>query len=121
MANSFIYNNKTYKVGDTINIDYKIKEENKERIQSFKGILIKIKGNSLANRMITVRKMTKFGIGVERIIPLSSPFIAKIDLVKKSTYRKSKISFLPALSDQEVKAKLYKTKTASRKKSKKTS
>jgi large subunit ribosomal protein L19 len=111
MANSFIYNETTYRVGDTIDIDYKIKEGDKERIQSFKGILLRVKGNSQPNRMITVRKMSNAGIGVERIIPLASPYIAKISLTKKSSYRKAKLTFLRNLSDQELRTKLYKAKS----------
>ncbi len=120
MANSFIYNQTTYRVGDTIDIDYKIKEGDKERIQSFKGILLRVKGSSQPNRMITVRKMSNSGIGVERIIPLASPYIAKISLTKKSSYRKAKLTFLRNLSGQELRTKLYKTKTASKKKPHKT-
>lgn len=111
MANSFNYKDNTYKVGDTIDIGYKIKEGEKERIQSFKGILLKIKGNTPINKMITVRKMSNAGIGVERIIPLSSPYISTVSLVKKSNYRKAKLYFLRGLSDQELRSKLYKVKT----------
>ena len=88
MANSFVYNEHTYKVGDMIDIDYKIKEGDKERIQVFKGILLKIKGSSPATKMITLRKISNSGVGVERIIPLFSPYIAKISLIKKSNYQK---------------------------------
>ncbi len=111
MANSFIYNQTTYRVGDTIDIDYKIKEGDKERLQAFKGVLLKIKGDSDENRMITVRKMSNSGIGVERIIPLKSPYIAKISLIKKSSYQKAKLYFLRNLSDQELRTKLYHIKT----------
>lgn len=111
MANSFNYKDKTYKVGDTIDIDYKIKEGDKERIQSFTGILLKIKGNTPVNKMITVRKMSNSGIGVERIIPLSSPYISNVSLIKKSNYQKAKLYFLRGLSDQELRSKLYKVKS----------
>lgn len=111
MANSFNYKDKTYKVGDTIDIDYKIKEGDKERIQSFKGILLKIKGNTPVNKMITVRKISNAGIGVERIIPLSSPYIANVSLIKKSNYQKAKLYFLRSLSNQELRTKLYQVKS----------
>lgn len=110
MANSFIFNDKTYKVGDMIDVDYKIKEADKERLQKFKGILIKIKGANNENRMITVRKMSNSGIGVERIIPISSPYIAGIKLVRKSNYQKAKLYFVRNLSDQELRTRLYQTK-----------
>ncbi|MBI3366778.1 50S ribosomal protein L19 [Candidatus Roizmanbacteria bacterium] len=111
MSNSFNYQDASYKVGDMIDIDYQIKEGDKERLQTFKGILLKIKGDSLENRMITVRKISNSGIGVERIIPLKSPYIARISLVKKSRYQKAKLYFLRNLSDQELRTKLYQIKT----------
>jgi large subunit ribosomal protein L19 len=94
-----------------IDIDYKIKEGDKERIQVFKGILLKIKGSSPATKMITLRKISNSGVGVERIIPLFSPYIAKISLIKKSNYQKSKLYFLQDLSEQELRTKLYHAKT----------
>lgn len=110
MANSFIYKDATYKVGDLVEIDYKIKEGEKERIQNFKGIVIKVKGDSIATRMLTVRKVSKSGIGIERIIPLSSPYINSMKLVKKSNNSKAKLYYIKGLSDQELRAKLYQTK-----------
>ena len=113
MANQINFNDKSFAVGDTISVDYKIKEaDGKERIQAFAGILLKIKGNSDETRMITVRKMSRDGIGIERIIPLISPFIAGIKLVKKSNYTKSKLYFVRELSDQKLRNKLYSRKKA---------
>jgi large subunit ribosomal protein L19 len=109
MANSFTHGNDTYKIGDMVNVDYKIVEgDGKERVQQFRGILMSIKGTSPERRMITVRKVSKSGIGVERIIPTSSPFIAKITLEKKSNNQKAKLYYLQNLSDQELRQKLYK-------------
>lgn len=109
MANSLLYKDKTIGIGDTIEIDYKFKEaDGKERIQKFKGILLKIKGNDLANRMITVRKVSKTGIGIERIIPVSSPFISDIHIEKKSNFAKAKLYFVRELSGQKIRRKLYK-------------
>ena len=110
MSNSFLYKDIQYKVGDTVSIDYKLKEGDKERIQIFKGIIIKIKGDSEANRMFTVRKISKTGTGVEKIIPLLSPYIAKMELVKKSSYQKAKLYFVRGLTEQEVRTKLYQVK-----------
>jgi large subunit ribosomal protein L19 len=110
MSNSFLLKDTQYKVGDTIEINYKIKEGEKERIQIFKGILLKIRGNSQAERMITLRKITKSGIGVERVIPLSSPYITSMKLVKKSSYNKAKLYFVRNLSEQEIRTKLYQVK-----------
>lgn len=110
MANSLIYKDKKIRVGDTISIHYKIKEGDKERVQIFKGILIKIKGSSPETKMFTVRHVTKEGNGIERIIPLLSPNIVDIVLLKKTTYRKAKAYFLKNLSEQKLRSKLYQTK-----------
>lgn len=110
MANSFSYNDQTFHVGDTISLHYKIKEADKERIQIFKGILIAIKGKTPETRMITVRKITNAGIGVERIIPLISPFLADIKSIKKTTYKKAKSYFIRNLSGADLRRKLYKSK-----------
>lgn len=107
MANKITYKDKTFGIGDTITIDYKIKEGAKERIQAFKGILMKVKGDSDNARMITVRKVSNTGVGIERIMPLMSPFIADMRLEKKANYRKSKLNFIRDLSGQQLRRKLY--------------
>jgi large subunit ribosomal protein L19 len=107
MANHFIYKDKTYAVGDSVGIKYKFKEGEKERQQLFKGIVIRVKGNDEENKMITIRKVSKSGIGIERIIPLKSPFISSIKLDKKGSYQKSKLYFIRNLSDSQLRHKLY--------------
>jgi len=111
MANSFSYKDQTFQVGDTVSLHYKIKEGDKERIQIFKGILIGAKGQTKENKMITVRKISNFGIGVERIIPLSSPFLADIKLIKKSTFKKAKAYFIRDFSESNIRKRLYKSKS----------
>ena len=110
MANSFLYKEIRYKVGDTVEIDYKLKEGDKERIQIFKGIILGVKGDSEANKMFTVRKISKTGTGIEKIIPVLSPYIAKMSLVKKSSFQKAKLYFVRGLTEQEVRTKLYQVK-----------
>jgi large subunit ribosomal protein L19 len=112
MSNSFVYKETRYKIGDTVSIDYKLKEGDKERIQIFKGIIIKVRGDSEANRMFTIRKISKIGLGVEKIIPLLSPYIGKMDLIKKSSYQKAKLYFTRNLTEQETRTKLYQVKKA---------
>lgn len=80
------------KVGDTVKMYLKIKEQNKERIQVFKGVVIGIKGVGTA-KTVTVRKIS-YGIGVEKIIPLYSPLLQKVEIVKRGTVRRSKLSYL---------------------------
>ncbi len=121
MSNSFLYKDTCYKVGDTVSIEYKLKEGDKERTQIFKGIIVKVRGDSEENRMFTVRKISKTGTGVEKIIPLLSPFIAKMELVKKSSYQKAKLYFIRGLTEQEVRTKLYQAKKKNAVKHKKVS
>ncbi len=107
MARSFIFKDKIFSVGDTIDVIYKIKEGDKERKQKFTGILLGVNGSTDLNRMFTVRKITKSGIGVEKIIPLMSPNIIDIKIVKESSNRKAKTFYIRKLSQQAVKAKMY--------------
>jgi large subunit ribosomal protein L19 len=112
MANTLVYKDQTFSIGDTIAVDYKIKEGEKFRIQQFAGILVHTKGDSEETRMFTVRKMSKAGIGVERVFPLMSPFIDKIEVVKKTSYTKAKLYFVRELSDKKIRRKLYHQKAA---------
>ena len=107
MANSIKYKDIDLAVGDTITINYRIKEGDKERQQLFQGILIKISGNTPNTKMITVRKISNTGLGVERVIPMISPFITDIKLEKKSNYTKSKLYFVRNLSGQQLRYRLY--------------
>jgi len=81
-----------FKSGDTITVHYKIIEGNKERIQQFRGVVIQRKGSGLS-ATFTVRKMSG-NIGVERIFPVQSPFIDKIELNKVGHVRRSRIYYL---------------------------
>ncbi len=108
MANSIKYKELSFNIGDMLDIFYKIKEGEKERIQKFTGMLIKFRGVNDAVRMITTRRITRSGIGVERIIPLASPFISDIKLSKKGHYTKAKAYFVRGLSDQNLRRKIFK-------------
>jgi len=80
------------RVGDTVKLHLKIKEASKERTQIFEGRVIAIKGQGIG-RTITVRKIS-YGVGVERIVPLHSTLLEKIEIVKRGTVRKSKLFYL---------------------------
>jgi len=80
-----------FKAGSTITVHYKIKEGNKERIQSFQGVVIQRKGAG-ATETFTVRKMSG-NIGVERVIPVNSPFIERIDVNKVGAVRRARIYY----------------------------
>lgn len=80
------------KVGDTVKVHYKIKENAKERIQIFQGIVIQKRG-SLISSTFTVRKISN-GVGVERIFPQNSPNIQKIEVVRFGRVRRAKLFYL---------------------------
>lgn len=81
--------------GDTVAVHVKIKEGEKERIQLFKGVVLKIQGHG-AGRNFTVRKMSS-GIGVERTFPYSSPAVEKVEVFSKGKVRRAKLFYLRAL------------------------
>ena len=87
-----------FRVGDTVRVDVKIIEGNKERIQAFEGIVVSRKSGGVSETF-TVRKMSS-GIGVERIFPIHSPKIASITVVKKGKVRRAKLTFLKGLVGQ---------------------
>ncbi len=81
-----------FSVGDTIDVHVRIIEGEKERVQVFQGVLIGMKGRGI-NRTITVRRIVA-NEGVERIFPLHSPRIAKIEVVRRGDARRAKLYFL---------------------------
>jgi large subunit ribosomal protein L19 len=82
-----------FKPGDTVNVHVKIKEGNKERIQQFQGTVIERRGPGTNGETFTVRKISN-GVGVERIFPVVSPTIDKIELVKGGKVRRAKLYYL---------------------------
>jgi large subunit ribosomal protein L19 len=86
----------SFKSGDQIKVYFKIVEGGNERIQIFEGIVIRIKGSGLS-KTFTVRKIS-FGIGIERIFPIHSPRIDKIEVVKHGKVRRAKLYYLRNLS-----------------------
>ena len=89
-------NHPSFKSGDTVTIDYRIIEGNKERVQKYKGVVIKITGHGESKRF-TVRKISD-GIGVERIFPMNSPFINNIEVNKVGKVRRAKLYYLRNLT-----------------------
>ncbi len=89
-----------FRSGDTISVAYRIKEGDKERIQVFRGDVIKISGEG-DNRRFTVRKMSS-GVGVERIFPLNSPFIDEITVHRKGHVRRAKLYYLRNLTGKKA-------------------
>jgi large subunit ribosomal protein L19 len=82
-----------FRAGDVVKVHRKIKEGNKERIQIFEGMILAMKGGQSSSPMMTVRKVTN-GVGVEIVIPIFSPHIKKIELVKRAKVRQSKLYYV---------------------------
>ena len=92
-----------FKAGDNITVYYKIKEGNKERTQFFKGDVIQRRGAG-ATETFTIRKMSN-GIGVERIFPVNSPIIEKIEVNKNGKVRRARIFYLRGLTGKKARIK----------------
>ena len=90
-------------IGDKVKVSLKIKEAEKERTQVFEGIVIAFK-NQGQGKSFTVRKIGVQGIGIERIFPLASPFLEKIEVVKKGTrgVRRSKLYYIRKKSPSQI-------------------
>lgn len=99
-----------FQAGDVVKVYRKIKEGDKERIQLFEGIIIAVKGGQSSSPMITVRKVSG-GIGVELILPIHSPEIERIELVKRAKVRRAKLYYLRGLTAKNSRMK-YKEFTA---------
>ncbi len=92
-----------FRSGDTITVDYRITEGNKERIQKYRGVVIRISGHGDKKRF-TVRKISE-GVGVERIFALESPFIEKITVEKFGKVRRAKLYYLRGLTGKKARIK----------------
>ncbi len=99
-----------FKAGDTITVHYKIKEGDKERVQQYQGVVLKVRGEG-SLKSFTVRKISN-SIGVERVFPLNSPFIEKIEVNKKGIVRKAKIYYLRELSGKKARIEEKREKEA---------
>ena len=83
-----------FRSGDRIKVYYKIKEGDKSRVQPYEGLVIAIKGQDLQSKTFTVRKIGNKEIGVERIFPLQSPNIDKIEIMQRGNVRRAKLYYL---------------------------
>ena len=92
-----------FKAGDTVAVHYKIREGNKERIQIYQGVVIQ-RTSVGVNETFTVRKMSN-GVGVERIFPINSPNIEKVDVVNFGKVRRAKLFYLRALTGKAARIK----------------
>jgi large subunit ribosomal protein L19 len=102
-----------FNIGDTVRVSVKVVEGDKERIQSFDGVVIARRG-STTREMFTVRKIS-FGVGVERIFPVHSPSIDKIKVLKRGSVRRAKLYYIRGKKGKAAKIKekerVFATKT----------
>ena len=87
-----------FRVGDTVVVGVKIVERGKERVQDFEGIVIAIKNRGIGRNFV-VRK-TSGGVGVERTVPINSPIIDKVTVVRKGKVRRAKLNYLRDMTKQ---------------------
>jgi len=92
-----------FRAGDTVNVAYKIREGNKERVQQFQGVVLQRRGEG-STETFTVRKISN-GLGVERIFPISSPFLAGISIVKRGKVRRARLFYLRNVSGKAARIK----------------
>ena len=92
-----------FNAGDTVNVHYRVREGDKERIQQFEGTVLSVRGSG-ANKTFTVRKMSS-NIGVERIFPMNSPYIAKIEVSREGRVRRSKVYYLRTRKGKSARVK----------------
>lgn len=93
-----------FKAGDTVTVTYKIKEGDKFRLQSFRGVVLQICGATPYTKTFTIRKVSN-GVGVERIFPYESPAIEKIELNKVGKVRRARIFYLRNLAGKKARIK----------------
>ncbi len=90
----------TFRAGDTVTVHYKIKEGDKERVQQYQGLVISRRGSGVS-ASFTVRKISN-GVGVERIFPLYSPFIDKIEVSKEGVVRRAKLYYIRGVKGKKA-------------------
>ena len=104
MTEGMVKENKPeFNVGDTVRVAVRIKEGEKERIQNFEGTVIAKKHGGVAETF-TVRR-TSYGVGVERVFPINSPFVEKVTVVRKGKVRRAKLFYLRGRTGKAAKVK----------------
>ena len=92
-----------FRPGDTVRVNVKVVEGNRERIQAFEGVVIKRRGSGL-NETFTVRRVS-YGVGVERCFPVHSPRLEKIEVIRKGRVRRAKLYYLRDLRGKAARIK----------------
>ncbi|MBM3329352.1 MAG: 50S ribosomal protein L19 [Calditrichaeota bacterium] len=99
------------KPGDQVDVHYKVIEGDKERIQIFSGVVIKLRGAD-AGSTVTVRKIAAGGVGVERIFPMHSPFVAEVNVRRSGKVRRAKLYYLRGRKGKSARLKEKTQQTA---------
>lgn len=92
-----------FKIGDTVKVNMRVVEGDKERLQSYEGVVMSQRGSG-TRETFTVRKVS-YGVGVERIFPIHSPMIEKIELIKEGHVRRAKLYYLRGKKGKAAKVK----------------
>lgn len=92
-----------FEIGDTVKVSVRIKEGERERIQMFEGTVIAKKHGGI-NETFTVRR-SSYGVGVERVFPMHSPFVEKVDVIRKGKVRRAKLFYLRQRTGKAAKVK----------------
>ncbi len=98
-----------FKPGDTIEVSFRVREGEKERIQIFRGVVLQVKGTGMGST-VTVRKMSG-NVAVERIFPIHSPMVSDIKLLRKGLVRRAKLYYLRELQGKAARIKEKKDHT----------
>ena len=96
-------NQPQFEIGDTVRVSVRIKEGERERIQAFEGTVIARKHGGIAETF-TVRR-TSYGVGVERVFPVNSPFVEKVEVVRHGKVRRAKLFYLRSRTGKAAKVK----------------
>lgn len=109
MALFATHNDKEFRIGDLIRVHQRIQEDSKTRTQIFEGTVIAIRGMGI-NKMFTVRRLGTGNVAIERIFPLSSPFVEQVEVKAAGSVRRAKLYYIREKSSREV-ADITKRKT----------
>ncbi|MDP1889548.1 MAG: 50S ribosomal protein L19 [Gemmatimonadaceae bacterium] len=99
-----------FRAGDTVRVNVRVKEGDKERLQAFEGVVIARKGEGVS-KTFTVRKISN-GVGVERIFPLHSPMLESVSVVRRGRVRRAKLFYLRELTGKATRIKEKKVRVA---------
>lgn len=92
-----------FNIGDTVRVDVNIREGDRERIQQFEGTVIARKGSGISETF-TVRRVS-YGVGVERVFPVNSPFVEKVEVIRRGKVRRAKLFYLRSRTGKAAKVK----------------